>query len=248
MSGLVEGKFIFTSAVSRHLVPYAMLPPVTVVLPVEVKNDLLTMVTAEKLTNNGFREFGKWMKEVERLWAEKRAEKAEHETAYEWLDYQGKLTGQNLRHRHLVLYNHSGMNVAASYFDRHNQVAPFIVDVKLYWAAFSRVEEADYLTAVLNSETVNAAIKPFQSVGLLGERDIHKKVLELPIPSYRDEDASHRKISTLGATAREAATRMVLTGEFPADAGIAKQRAFIRTHLESEMDEIDALVEKLLSK
>ena len=69
------------------------------------------------------------MRKVEELWADKRGDKSEKETAYEWLDYQGKLTAQNLNHRHLVLYNHSGMNVAAAYFDRHNQAAPFIVDV-----------------------------------------------------------------------------------------------------------------------
>jgi type I restriction-modification system DNA methylase subunit len=103
MAGLVEGKFIFTSAVSRHLVPYSMLSPVTVVLPVEVMDDTLTVIKADKLKKEGYREFGKWMHEVERLWAEKRGEKADHETAYEWLDYQGKLTAQYLKQRHLAL-------------------------------------------------------------------------------------------------------------------------------------------------
>jgi hypothetical protein len=248
MTGLVEGKFIFTSAVSRHLVPYSMLSPVTVVLPVEVNNDLLTIVKADKLIKEGYREFGKWMHEVERLWAEKRGEKADQENVYEWLDYQGKLTAQNLKQKHLVLYNHSGMNVAAAYFDRHHQIAPFIVDVKLYWAAFSSQEEADYVVAVLNSETVNAAIKPFQSVGLLGERDIHKKLLELPIPTYNQEDSKHTKLSKLGAKAREEAAKVVASGGFPVESGIAKQRGFIRKQLKSEMEEIDALVAKLLSK
>ena len=122
------------------------------------------------------------------------------------------------------------------------------VDVKLYWAAFSTREEADYVVAVFNSETVNAAIKPFQSVGLLGERDIHKKLLELPIPTYNHEDPKHQKISKLGAKARETAVIAIRSGEFPLDSSIAKQRGFIRTHLEAEMEEIDALVAKLLSK
>jgi SAM-dependent methyltransferase len=248
MSGLVEGRFIYTTAVSRHLVPYAMLPPVTVVLPIEIKDDVPMMVTADTLTKNGYREFGKWMHEAERLWAEKRGEKADKETAYEWLDYQGKLTAQDMRHKHLVLYNHSGMNVAAAYFNRQNQFAPFIVDVKLYWAAFSTRAEADYVVAVFNSETVNLAIKPFQSVGLLGERDIHKKLLELPIPVYDHEDPKHQKISELGAKARETAVIAIKSGTFPLDSSIAKQRGFIRTHLEVEMEEIDTLVAKLLCK
>jgi hypothetical protein len=95
---------------------------------------------------------------------------------------------------------------------------------------------------------VNAAIKPFQSVGLLGERDIHKKLLELPIPIYNHEDSKHQKISELGARARETAVIAIKSGSFPMDCSIAKQRGFIRSHLETEMDEIDELVANLLSK
>ena len=95
---------------------------------------------------------------------------------------------------------------------------------------------------------MNAAIKPFQSVGLLGERDIHKKLLELPMQAPKHEDPKHQKISKLGAKARETAVIAIRSGEFPLDSSIAKQRGFIRTHLEAEMEEIDALVAKLLSK
>jgi Eco57I restriction-modification methylase len=246
MRGLVEGKFIFTTAVSRHLVPYSLLTPVTVVLPIEEKHGSLEVLTADQLMSEGYREFGKWMQEAESLWNTKRKDKADKQTLYERLDYQKELTRQEFRQRYLVLYNHSGMNVAASYFDRNNQVAPFIVDVKLYWAAFSTREEADYVAAILNSETVNAAIKPFQSAGLLGERDIHKKLLELPIPTFDHENPKHRKISELGAKAREEAVKEIKSGVFPVDTSIARQRGFMRDHLKSELEEIDKLVATLL--
>ena len=58
----------------------------------------------------------------------------------------------------------------------------------------------------------------------------------------------HVKISELGAEARVAAVEAVKSGEFPMDSSIAKQRSFIRTHLEDELEEIDKLVAKLLSK
>jgi len=138
------------------------------------------------------------------------------------------------------------MNVAAAYFDRHNQIAPFIVDVKLYWAAFSVRQEADYVAAILNSETVNAAIKPFQSVGLLGERDIHKKLLELPIPTFDRDNKKHCKISELGTNARQEAELAIKSGIFPVDSTIARQRGFMRKHLKSELLEIDKLVGDLL--
>jgi hypothetical protein len=240
MSGLVEGRFIYTTAISRHLVPFALLTPVTIVLPIESKDGSLRILNAEELISEGYREFGKWMQEAERCWNLKRKEKAGKQDLYQWLDYQSKLTRQQLKQRYLVLYNHSGMNVSAAFFDRAYQVAPFIVDVKLYYAAFSNRQEADYVAAVLNSDTVNVAIKPFQSAGLLGERDIHKKVLNA-------DNAKHRQISDLGANAREEAANAVKSKEFPAKSSIARQRAFIRQFLKSELADIDTLVKVLLS-
>ncbi len=248
MSGLVEGRFIYSTAVSRHLVPYALVGTVKVVLPIEEEHGALHVVTADELMKKGYRNFGKWMQDAENLWNTKRKDKANKQSLYERLDYQKELTRQSFKQRYLVLYNHSGMNVAAAFFDRGTAKIPFVVDVKLYWAAFNAREEADYVAAILNSETVNAAIKPFQSVGLLGERDIHKKLLELPIPTYNHEDKKHVKISELGAKAREVAVEMVKSGDFPIDSSIARQRGFVRTHLKKELMEIDTLVAKLLSK
>lgn len=247
LEGLVEGRFIFTTAIARHLVPFAVLKPVTVVLPVQQRDGVLSIVTAERLTKEGYREFGKWMAEAERVWSEKRQEKASRQSVYEWLDYQGKLRAQNLNQHHLVLYNTSGMNVSAACFDRQNQVAPFTVDNTLYWAAFASAKEADYVAAILNSETVNLAIKPFQAVGLLGERHIHKKLLELPIPVFDHENPRHRDIADLGADARKRATQVLESGNFPAGSSIARQRDFMRKSLKPELDEINNLVCALLS-
>ncbi len=245
-SGLVDGKFIYATAVSRHLVPYSLLAPVTVVLPIEEKDHSLSVITAEELMREGHREFGKWMKDAEEIWNTKRKDKVDKQNLYERLDYQRELTRQEFRQRYLVLYNHSGMNVAAAFFDRKSHPIPFVVDVKLYWAAFSTPQEAHYVAAVLNSETVNAAIKPFQSAGLLGERDIHKKLLELPIPIFDAENPKHRKLSELGAKAREAAVKAIKTGSFPVDSSIARQRGFMRKNLRTELEQIDKLVSALL--
>ena len=117
-------------------------------------------------------------------------------TVYERLDYHRGLTVQKASDRHLVVYNVDGANIAASYIDRNSLPLSFVVDYRLYWVACNGVEECDYLTAVLNSSVVNEAIKPFQTVGLLGERHISKKA---PGPSVsgvqwraiRSSSASH---------------------------------------------------------
>ena len=73
-------------------------------------------------------------------------------------------------------------------------------------------------------------------------------MLDLPIPQYNPDDAKHRKIAELGAKARIETAKVIASGDFPLDAEIAKQRGFIRTRLETEMEVIDALVAKLLNK
>ena len=98
----------------------------------------------------------------------------------------------------------------------------------------------------MNSDTVNDAIKPFQSTGLMGERDIHKKLLELPIPTFDQEKAKHRKLSELRANAPEEAQNALKSEKFPRDSSLARQRAFIRERLKPELKAIDKLVSDIL--
>ena len=86
LSGMVEGRFIFQTALSRHLLPFVTLDPAWVVLPMEETNGNLSIVRSDKLTKDGFREFGTWMKTAENLWNSKRGDKAEKQSLYERLD------------------------------------------------------------------------------------------------------------------------------------------------------------------
>ncbi len=146
-----------------------------------------------------------------------------------------------------MLFNKSGTNVSAAAFDRNCHKISFIVDYTLYWASFSTQSEADYVTAVFNSSVANMAIKPFQSTGLLGERDVTKKLLELPIPTFDHNNVIHMEIAGLGTKARQQAEEALSSGHFPSGTSLARQRAFIRKHLELTISEIDKLVRKLLS-
>jgi hypothetical protein len=118
------------------------------------------------------------------------------------------------------------------------------VDHTAYWLSCRSQEEAEYLVAILNSEVVNLAIKPFQSMGLLGERHVHKKVLDLPIPEYDDSNQAHRDIAQMGARAHREATAL----NMPSNAckGLARQRAFVRTGVQGSLQEIDKAVTTLL--
>lgn len=245
LQGNVEGRFLFSSAISHHILPFALLRPALVVLPLEESNGSYYTMTTHEIRRKGYRGFAKWMEQAEGIWKEKRGAKISH-TLLQWLDYSGKLTSQSPIHRHLVLYNASGTNVSATYVDRNKQTLRFLVDHKLYWVAVRQPMEAHYLAAILNAEATNQVIKPFQSTGLLGERDIHKKLLDLPIPTFDSGIALHRKLSELGHDAHRQAQAVISDQNFPAGASLARQRAHIRTALGGELAEIDGLVRKLL--
>ena len=245
LSGHVEGTFIYSSPISKHVLPFVLLKPPTVVLPIKEKNGSLEILTAKALREEGYREFAKWMEQVESIWDSKRGGKADRQSVYDWLDYNGKLTMQNLKARYLVLYNASGTNMSATAVDRKSLVEPLVVDHKLYSGQCSTIEEADFLAAILNADSVNEQIKPFQSYGLLGERDIHKKVLDLPIPIFDPRIPQHRQLSELGKHARLEAASFIVSNTLPASLG--RQRALVRKGVSETLSEINDLVGKLLS-
>lgn len=240
MSGEVEGRCLFTTALSQNVLPFVLVDPPFVVLPALVSKGNVQLWTASELKAEGFRHAAKWFQTAEEVWVRKRGRKAERQDLYEWLDYQGKLIAQSLRDRHVVLYNASGTDLCATTVDRQATPAPFVVDHKTYWMSCSSREEADYLTAVLNSPGVNEAIKPFQSTGLMGERDIHKKVLDLPIPSFKPSDRKHQELAKLGASARKEVAAFLAKADLPAS--LARRRGMVRESLAVTFKEIDQAV------
>jgi hypothetical protein len=160
-------------------------------------------------------------------------------------DVPAELTGQRLVSEHVVLYNAPGTNVSAVAVRRSDFPLPIITEHKVYWGTAKDADEADYLVAVLNSSVANEAIKPFQSMGLMGERDIEKKLLDLPIPQFKAKDSRHEALVCIGKTAREKACRL-LQASSDVPTSLARQRAWIREQLTNELDAIGHIVATLL--
>jgi SAM-dependent methyltransferase len=244
LSGQVEGRFFYYTAVGRHLLPFALLPPSITVLPLVRHAGQNEVWEAALLKRRGYREFARWMEEAERVWKQKRGKKAETVSLYGWLDYQGKLTAQQLADEHLVLYNAAGTNVSAVSVRRSELALPLVAEHKIYWGTVTAAEEADYLASVLNSSLSNEAIKPFQSMGLMGERDIEKKLMDLPIPRFNPENSRHAALVHLGRQAREKASEVLKMSDQPTS--LARLRGHMRIELKNELADIDRIVKKLL--
>ncbi len=128
----------------------------------------------------------------------------------------------------------------------------FIAESKEYYFETNTKAEAYYLSSILNSPTVDELIKPMQSRGLFGPRDIHKKVWELPIPEFDPSNQDHiilvrlgedftKKVSELLSKGTSSKTRAELVS-----ASIGNLRKIIKTELAEEIKEIDGIVRRVL--
>ena len=246
MRGEIEAEFLFRTAISKNVLPFAVIDLPMVILPVVIDEKGPRVWKASELKDEGLRDCGDWMKTASDHWDRLREKKADRQSVYQRLDYQKGLTSQDLSAPHLVLYNAAGTNISAAVFSRKECPQTFFVEHKLYYFTTNKRSEAHYLAAVLNSSTVNLLIKPFQSVGLMGERDIEKKVLELPIPLFDDRKPEHLALAKLGEEARKQAAIVIASAKLENwPGGLARRRAIIRKGLGDVLDRIDQAVKQL---
>jgi hypothetical protein len=244
LKGDIESKFIFRTALSKHVLPFALLDPSYIVLPVLKEHGKYVLKTSGELRKSGFRAAADWFSQAEKEWNEKRGQKAGKVNIYDWLNYQNKLIKQDPISDHLVLYNTSGMNVSATMAEIKSFGQPFFADAKTYWCSPRSREEGYYITAILNSDIINRLIKPFQSKGLLGERDIHTKVLEAPIPEFKKSNKLHKEIAELAEEAEKQVRGYVSSHSLPKSIG--RQRGEVRQSIKELLGQIDKKVERLI--
>ena len=91
------------------------------------------------------------------------------------LEWQSNPADSRIR----VVYTKSGEPTAAIIRDDRA-----LIDHLLYWIPCRDGDEANYLLAIINSDTLQEAVQPFMSKGQFGARDLHKHLWKLPIPEY----------------------------------------------------------------
>ena len=110
-------------------------------------------------------------------------------------------------------------------------------------------DEAFYLTAILNSTTPNMMMKDFQSKGLFGARDVHKKILDIYYPIYNSNDETHIQLSELSKKAHKSVSiflKGVDSDKNLEGVLLGKIRLEIKKYLSNEMKAIDKLVKQII--
>jgi len=123
----------------------------------------------------------------------------------------------------------------------------YVAEHKTYYYETENEQEAHYLVSVLNSDIVDDLIKGMQSRGLWGPRDIHKKVLELPIPKFNLRNPIHGELSGMAKICKAKAEKILpsLTERYTS---IGHIRNKVKNELAVEMDRISELVLKMFSE
>jgi SAM-dependent methyltransferase len=248
VEGSAEKDFLFGTALAEDVLPFAIRKLRLVVLPVAMKGSKLLMLSYLDTLAEGAPFASDWIKRSETIWNKRRKDK--QQSVLDRLDYNGLLSEQNIRAEFSVLYNKSGTNLVAAYLTaseckkiNHLTVSGFIADHVTYRYYADTEDHALYLVGVLNSTIVNEAIKPYQSQGLMGERDIHRRPFEVcSIPLFDPQDTLHQKIVQVARDARE----KMLEWKSEIEGNAAQAREGARQIVRPEINQLDELVRELL--
>ena len=186
------------------LAPFVTLPPLTSALPVSKATMTMPLnaetreVDCQVLDENMQ---ARWEK-MERLWEANRG-KTDTKSLTQNLNSLNKLTSQldylrNPEARPVrIAYTQSGRPTAALITDDRA-----LLDRNLYQVTCRNLDEAYYLLAIINSDALARAAKPFCASNWAKEiRHLEKHLWRLPIPEYCARSKRHAALSSLGKLA-----------------------------------------------
>ena len=257
LEGNVESEFLYGTLTGSEIVPFGHLGIEIVILPLEIKNNKFVLLNSQQAQNIGKNNIADWLDEVEKLWKEKRGEKAEKLTIYKRINYSNGITNQQPDKRFKVVYNTSGTYLVSCLIDTKKDLDikidssavtlnGFLAESTSYVFEVTDKEEAYFLVSIFNSSLLDRLIKPMQAKGAFGERHIHKKPLEFPIPKFDPKNKLHLRLVELEEICAKKVEKKLpnLAQKYNS---IGKIRSEIKKILEPEIKEIDSIVEKFLS-
>ena len=250
----IESIFLFRIALAKSILPFVLFNPNLVVLPLTIDHKVensksLNIHNSEELRSMGFLNTSKWFQVAENIWDIHKTEKNKNNSLQDYLNWQHKLTNQNLNSPYLVIYNTTGKDANAVVIERSKLDLEFVVDYKAFVYYSETIYESYYLTAILNSSIPNELMKDFQSKGLFGARDVSRKILDIYYPRFDETNEVHIKLAELSKSAHKKATKYLEDNPPQKELTairLGKLRLNIKKHLSGEMKEIDRLVKKVV--
>jgi hypothetical protein len=254
LKGNIEKDFLYATLLSTDIVPFGYLDYRIVVLPLMQEDDNYSIIKESEASKRGFIHLSKWLHKAQKIWEDKRGEKAEKMDIYQRLDRIRGITGQKISVKYKLIYPRSATYLCCNVVEHKDitllidgqdiNLQGFIADFTCYYSETNSKKEAYYLCSILNSSIIDELIKPMQSRGLFGARDITKKVWELPIPEFDSSNHDHLALAKLGEEGTKKISEFLSHG-IPKKS-IGNLRKMIKAELVEEIKEIDVIVRKIL--
>lgn len=195
LTGVVERQFLHPLYHGDAVLPFRTRQPATAVVPWDG-----TRLLGGDEHLDLYPGLAEWWRAADRLWTQHRS--SDRLTLLQRLDYRRGLTQQFPAAPYRVVYTKSGMYLAAATVT--DPVA--VVDHVLYWGSASSLDEARYLTAILNSQALTLAVRPLQARGEHNPRHYDKYVWQVPLPIFNPADPLHLELTALAERAELVAT------------------------------------------
>ena len=181
----VEATHVFNIHLGETIGPYATLEPLQAVLPLK-RGDAGLPADSKGVGGIRLGDLDRRMRErwqtVSRLW-ETQKQSVNKLDLLGRLDFHGELSAQLEWKRDpgdrpvRVVYTSAGEPTAAILHDGGT-----LVENVLFWIPCKDIEEANYLLAIINSQTMYEAVMPLMAKGQFGARHLHKHLWKLPHP------------------------------------------------------------------
>ena len=230
--GTIEGDFLRPVLLGECVAPFRVLRSVLAVVPCEDSD--YELLDSDGAAGRGYPRLAQWLDQAEEIWNQFGRGKRSLSEQY---DYFGQLSAQFPTAAIRVVYTKAGTNLAATVV----QDTEAVIDHKLYWAAFERVEEAHYLCAILNSRALRTAVQRYQSQGQWGPRDFDKYVFNLPIHGFEESNPLHQE---LVETAQAAESTMrglpMVDGEYFTRTRKRARELLVQEGLANQLDRLTA--------
>ena len=197
----IESAHVYDVYLNESLVPYATLEPLKAVLPVK-RGDYQIPTDAHGVGGVQLGGLERRMRERWQTisgWWEANKSAGTTDNLLESLDHYRKLSSQlewkeNQGGRPIRVVNSQGGQPTAALLPDDDA----LVDEALYWITCKDMQEAYYLLAIINSDTLYEAVQPLMSKGQFGARNLHKQLWKLPIPEFDRENLLHATLSKAG--------------------------------------------------
>ena len=208
----VESAHLFDVLLGETLVPYATLEPLKALLPLRQGETAIQTdpggVGGIRLGGLDRRMRDRW-RTISGIWEGNKAA-ANELNLLGRVDYHRELSsqfegqrGQGQRPVRLV-YSSSGEPTAA--LDTNDGD---LIDYTLFWLSCRDGQEAHYLLAIINSDTLGKALAPLMPKGQFGARHVQKHLWKLPIPEFDAANPLHAAIAKAGEAAAAGAAQQL---------------------------------------